>query len=322
MYLNRLKIAAVMSLTIFACALAQADGISNSDLPEGSNWYVHVNLELIRSSGVGRGFVQETLDEAREDIQDELGIDFSGEIEGVTVFGGMLPKHGSLLNEGAVVLHGYIGEETRSAVLSKLDEHGVKVDTSVENGQTLYTVESDSRSMSYEDADGEHQTITLGDREVLYFSFGANQTLITQDMEMMQTFIDAHGYLGGFESADASALLVLQADRALMQGGANTTEDIAGDWDSAILKNLEAVAVVVAEENDGLQISAQLIADTAEAAMSVRNIAEGLVALKALDEADSPLGDVLRNVRFENDGTVLHVSVPIAADQLEAIRGL
>ena len=54
--------------------------------------------------------------------------------------------------------------------------------------------------------------------------------------------------------------------------------------------------------------------------MSVRNIAEGLVALKALDEASSPLGDVLRNVRFENDGPILHLNVPISASQLKAIK--
>jgi hypothetical protein len=56
--------------------------------------------------------------------------------------------------------------------------------------------------------------------------------------------------------------------------------------------------------------------------MSVRNIVEGLVALKALNEAESPLGDILRNVRFVNDGPVLNMNVQIAADQIEVIRDL
>jgi hypothetical protein len=322
MNLNRLRTLGVTLITVFACALVQAASITSSDLPENSNWYVHVNLELIQNSELGREFLQETMDEALDDIQDELGVDISGEIEGVTVFGGKLPMHGSSIRDGAVVLHGLISGETRSAVLSKLEEQGAEVSNSFENGLTLYTVESDPKSISYEDEGGEQQNISWGEREALYFSFGATQTLVTQSMDMMQMFIDANGHLGGFESVDPGALLVLQADRALMQGGANTTAEIAGKWDSSVLKNLDAVAVVVAEENDGLQISAQLMADSAEVAMSVRNIVEGLVALKALSETESPLGDVLRNVRFVNDGAVLHMNVQIAADQIEAIRDL
>ncbi len=318
MNLNRLRTLGVTLITVFACALVQAASITSSDLPENSNWYVHVNLELIQNSELGREFMRETLD----DIQDELGVDISGEIEGVTVFGGKLPMHGTGISDGAVVLHGLISEETRSAVLSKLEEQGAGVSTSFENGLTLYTVEHDSKSMSYEDEGGEQQDISRGDREALYVSLGATQTLITQSTDMMQTFVDANGYLGGFESVDPGALLVLQADRALMQGGANTTAEIAGKWDSSVLKNLDAVAVVVAEENDGLLVSAQLMADSAEVAMSVRNIVEGLVALKALSETESPLGDILRNVRFVNDGAVLHMNVQIAADQIEAIRDL
>ena len=101
----------------------------------------------------------------------------------------------------------------------------------------------------------------------------------------MQVFVDSNGYLGGFENNDTGALVVLHADRALMQGGANTSAKIGEDWDSSVLKNVDAVALVVAEDLDGLQINAQLTASSPEVAMSVRNIAEGLVALKALDES-------------------------------------
>jgi hypothetical protein len=311
-----------MLMASFACTLVQAASITSSDLPQHSNWYVHVNLDLIQNSELGRQFAQETMDEALDEIQEKLGVDVSDEIEGVTVFGGELPLHGSQFSDGAVVLHGQISEETRSAILSELEEQDVEISTSFENGLMLYTIESSSESMNYEDDDGEHQHLSLGERESLYFSYGATQTLVTQSTEMMQMFIDANGYLGGFESVDPGALLVLQADRALMQGGANTTAEIAGEWDSSVLKNLDAVAVVVAEQNGGLQISAQLLANSEDVAMSVRNIVEGLVALKALNEADNPVGDILRNVRFENEGSVLYMNVPIAADQIEAIRDL
>ena len=154
----------------------------------------------------------------------------------------------------------------------------------------------------------------------MYFSFGTTQSLLTKNLEMMQVFLDAGGYMGGFEVVDPEALLVLQADRALLQGGANTSVEIADDWDSSVLKNVDAVALVVAEDQGGLQISAQLMANSADVAMSVRNIAEGLVALKALDESEAVLGDILRQVSFENEGSTLNVNLPIAADQIEALR--
>jgi hypothetical protein len=138
----------------------------------------------------------------------------------------------------------------------------------------------------------------------------------------MQAFLDAGGYLGGFEAVDSQALLVLQADRALMQGGANTSTQTGGEWDSSILKNVDAVALVIAEQNSGLQVSAQLTATSPDMAMAVRNIVEGVVALKALDESDGELGEVLRQIRFENDGPDLHINVPVTSAQIEALRDL
>ena len=54
--------------------------------------------------------------------------------------------------------------------------------------------------------------------------------------------------------------------------------------------------------------------------MSVRNIVEGLVALKALDDSDAVLGEILRQVRFESEGSELYMNVPVATDQIEALR--
>jgi len=57
-------------------------------------------------------------------------------------------------------------------------------------------------------------------------------------------------------------------------------------------------------------------------AMAVRNIVEGVVALKALDESEGALGEILRQVHFENDGSDLHINVPVTPDQIEALKDL
>ena len=319
---NRIQVFSALLVTGLVCVVAQAAGLSSSDIPAGSNWYVHVNLDLIQNSDVGRRLMLETVDEALDDIQEELNVDLREEIQGITVFGGILPTHGSPEKDGSVILHGSLSEETQDALLSALESNGAEVSVLDSAGLSYYMIADDDGTMTYTDEDGQVKDVSWGHREDLYFSFGASQVLITHNEEMMQTFLNAGGYLGGFEVVDSEALLVLQADRALMQGGANTVAEIGGDWDSSVLKNVDAVALVIAEDHGGLQISAQLTASSPEIAMSVRNIVEGLVALKALDQSEGALGDVLRQVQFESDGPVLHMNVPIAADQVEALSGL
>lgn len=322
MKLNRVFFIGALLTTGLTCALVQAAVLSRSDIPAGSNWYVHVNLDLIQNSEAGRKLMLETVDEALDDIQGELNVDLGKEIQGITVFGVKLPVDGDVAKEAAVILHGNISAESREALLATIESKGAQVSTLSSAGLTYYKVGEGDGSMSYSDGDGHVEEVSWGHREDLYFSFGSTQTLVTQSLEMMQGFLDAGGYLGGYEVADSEALLILQADRALLQGGANTSIDIGAEWDSSILKNVDAVALVIAEDFGGLQISAQLTASSPDVAMSVRNIVEGLVALKALDESEGALGEVLRQVRFESDGSDLRMSVPVTADQISVLKDL
>ena len=319
---NRVRILSVLLIAGLTCAIAQAASLDSSELPADSNWYVHINLDLVRNSDVGRQFVLETMDEALEEIQRELNIDIENDIDGITIFGGNLPVKGDGLNDGAVILHGVISEEARADLVPALEQKGANISTDFVNGLAYYTIENDDDGISYETEGGEVREVHWDDRELIYFSFGNSQTLITSSLELMQTFLAASGYLGGFERVDSEALLVLQADRALLQGGANTSVEIDADWDSSVLKNVDSVAVVVAEDQGGVQIDAQLTANSAEVAMSVRNIVEGLVALKALSDSEGAIGDVLRNVQFQNEGSILNVSVPVSAEQIESLKDL
>ena len=317
---NRIQTFSVLLITGLVCVIAQAASLNRTDIPAGSNWYVHVNLDLIQNSEVGRKLMLNKVDEALDDIQQELGVDIREEIQGITVFGVKLPVNGNPTKEGAVILHGSISAETRNALLSKLERKGAEVSALNSAGLDYYMIGGGDSSITYSDEDGQVKTEDWGHHEDLYFSFGTSQTMITKSQEMMLSFLDAGGYIGGFEPVDSEALLILEADRALMQGGANTSDEIGGNWDSSVLKNVDAVALIIAEDLDGFQINAQLTANSPDVAMSVRNIVEGLVALKALDESEGVLGDILRQIRFESDGSVLKMNVPIAADQIEAVR--
>jgi len=264
----------------------------------------------------------ETVDEALDEIQGELNIDIRKEIQGITVYGVKLPVKGNPEKEAAVIFHGNVSAQTRQALFSTLERKGAELSVLNSAGLTYYKATEGAGSMTFTQEDGHVKDVSRGHHEDLYFSFGETHTLVTQSPEMMQDFLDTGGYLGGFEATDPGAILVLQAGRALLQGGANTSIESGGHWDSSILQNVDAVALVVAEDFGGLQISAQLSASSPDVAMSVRNIVEGLVALKALDETEGALGDILRQVRFENEGSDLHMSVPVTAEQIELLRDL
>ena len=317
---KRIQVFSVLLMTGLVCVIAQAASLNQADIPAGSNWYMHVNLDLIQNSEVGRQLMQETVDEALDEIQQELDIDIREEIQAITVFGVKLPVDRNPAKEGAVILHGSISTETQNALLSTLERKGAEVNALNSAGLAYYRIEDGDGTMTYTDEDGQVNTETWDHHEELYFSFGPTQAMITRSQEMILRFLDAGGYIGGFEAVDSEALLILEADRALLQGGANTSGELGDKWDSSVLKNVDAVALVVAEDLGGLQIKAQLTANSADVVMSVRNIVEGLVALKALDESEGVLGDILRQIRFESDGTVLRMNLPIATDQIEALR--
>jgi len=319
---NKIRVYSVLLVAGLAYTASQAAVLDNGSLPDGSNWYVHVNLELIRNTDAGQQLMIGTVDEALEDIAEELGVDFGEFVQAVTLFGGSIPDSNDRLNDGAVVLHGAISEADQQKLLARLELEDAEVSTAYEGSLAWYTVAEHSGTMTTTDEDGNTEIKSWGNNEELYFSFGATQTLVTHNQELMQTFVNSNGYLGGFENNDAGALVVLHADRALMQGGANTSIDIDDQWDSSILKNLSSVALVVAEQSGGIQISVELSAASEEAAMSIRNIAEGLVALKALEGGDDVIGDLLRQVKFENDGSILRVNVAVAADQIGELKDL
>ena len=151
---NRMQVFSALLLTGLVCVMAQAASLSDSDIPSGSNWYVHINLELIQSSDVGRKLMLGKVDEALDDIQEELNVDIRDEIQGITVFGGILPVGGNPKNDGAVILHGALSMEIQDALLSALEQKGAEVSVLESAGLTYYRISDDDGTMSYTDENG------------------------------------------------------------------------------------------------------------------------------------------------------------------------
>lgn len=65
---NKVRVYSFLLVAGLACAASQAAVLVDSSIPGGSNWYVHVNLELIRNTDAGQTLMMGFVDDALEDI--------------------------------------------------------------------------------------------------------------------------------------------------------------------------------------------------------------------------------------------------------------
>jgi phosphohistidine swiveling domain-containing protein len=304
---------------IFMAALvltgsSAAASLRNGDLPEGSNWYLHINVDLMRTSVIGQKMMEETVNEAFADIEKEIGVDFTQNITGLTVFGGQLPP-----NEGAVIAHGDLSGQVRNDLLDVMSKAGTFLE--FEHAGYLYyginDLGGDGNTISYTDEKGNRVVEEYdhgGDSDLLLVAFGDGQTMFAKSDEMVKRFLDSGARLAGI-AAGPDELFVIEADRAMMQGGVNTTVNLGhGNWDSSILSNVERIAAVLVDENGAASFHADVTATSPEIAESVRNIVEGLVALKALDSSDEPaVGNLLRATKIATNGADITVDLYLEA---------
>ena len=313
----------ILAAALIAGSAVNAASFSSSDLPAGSNWYVHINVDLLRTSTLGRRIMEKTIDEAFEEIESELGFQFSQDIEAITVFGGQLPP-----DRGAIVVHGAIPLDTQNRLLDFLELNGSGLTMHDFAGMNYYEVakeigHKEIRVESVGDPVEEAEFHDV-DRETVFFAFGSDQSMFSQSVESIEMFLEANGHLSGLKSADPNAMVVLQADRAMLQGGLNTAMDMGhSNWDSSILSNVDSIAVVLADEMGAASVHAEVQAKSPEIAESVLNIVQGLIALRALDVAGEPvLCELLRAVNIETDGAMILFDVYLEESLIEQLRDL
>ncbi|MEM6573219.1 MAG: hypothetical protein AAF736_03035 [Pseudomonadota bacterium] len=277
------------------------------DLPENAQWYVHANVQGLRQSDLLAPFYEESLGEAFSDIEEEIGLDLSQELTGVTAFGASIPS-----DSAAVVLHG-LTETTQLSMLELITEHGE-------------LLELDYAGVSYYQIGkhfGDGHRIDVDD--TMLFSFGPEQTLVTSDLDLLQQFIDAGSQLSGTQPPTGDALIVLKASQALVQGGLNPGGmSGAGPFDSSLLENIDQLGGVVSESAAGLSVYAKVFARDDATASYVHNILQGLVSLKALDAGSDPAFNTLISLlSITSDGpeVTLDLTIPpeLAADLVDEL---
>ena len=132
----------------------------------------------------------------------------------------------------------------------------------------------------------------------------------------MQAMLASNGKIAGRGSHNG-ALLVLTAEKTLLQAGMNSAAIGEGDsdWDSNILRNTEQVAFLMAAAADKLALEAKLVTAEPEMAESLASVVRGLVSLMAFsDEMDPEAIAVLQGTKVEAKGNSLSISLAIAPE--------
>jgi hypothetical protein len=300
----------IMGLLLAIPGLAAADA---GDIPGTSTWYLHVDLDEMRSDEVGQSLYGWMDEEIFSEIDEETGVNLGPELNKVTAY--------SLEGEGPVFLfEGNISQESRDLVMTFIAAEG-DLQPMKSSGKSYYRLAAES------DEDGEEDDRTVGTgnieiqiealEEESWISLDLkNKVIVTGSEEQMKAMLASGGKINGGGS-HKGALLVLTAEKALLQAGMNSSalgegDDGDSDWDSNILRNTEQVAILVAAVANKLAIEIELITTEPEMAESLASVARGLISLVSFDDSmDDDAIAVLQSTKVEAKGNSLNLSLAI-----------
>ncbi len=273
-----------------------------SNIPGAAEWYLHVDLKKMKSEEAGKPVYDWLRDEVISEIHAEAGIDIEKEVDRLTAF--------SLAGQGpVVVVDGNFSTATQDKIMALIAAEGDLVPLKA-SGYKYYRL--GDGGPGYE---GNDVTITLDSLDDGgWVSFDIKgKILVTGGEAQMKSLLANKGRVPG-PGKDRGALLVLTAEKALLQAGMNTSmlRDGGDDLDSKILRNAEQVAFLLAVVADKLAIEAELITREPDMAESLASVARGLISLMAFDDSmDAETLAVLRGTRIEAKGNSLNLSLAV-----------
>jgi len=284
----------LMLATLAAVPIASADVVAD-DLPADTVWYFHVDLAAMRDTDAGRTLYRWLDDEVIIEINEEVGIDVSEEVDRITAFSADEDDY-------VAIVEGRLSREAQDRMLN-LSEIKENITRHEHRGKPYFYGSGARRN------GGDRAERIPG-----YFTFAVPGKMIaTSSEDALKALMDSGGKVSG-AGAHRDALFVLSADRQFVQAGMRTARfaDESGDWKSNILRNTEQAALLVSDAGGLMAVQARLLAKDPALTESLGSIVNGVIALQAFSsEMDPWIADILRNTRVESDGAVLSVSTVV-----------
>ncbi len=295
------KILAILVL-LAVPAVAAADART---VPGNANWYFHIDLEQMRTGGPGVKMYDWLRDEVMTEIREDAGIDIEKEVDRVTSY--------ATADAGAVlIVDGKLSQETRDKIMALIAAGG-DISPLESKGKTYYHFEGDESNdedIVYEAGNVGFQIESMGEESWISMAV-RNKVIITSHEGHMQALLANNGKISGTRSVKG-ALMVLSAEKTLVQAGMKSGMLGEGDWDSNILKNTEQVAFLISAAANKLAIEAKLMTTEAEMAESLASVARGLISLVMFDDdMDPEVAAALQATRVEAKGNNLSISVAL-----------
>ena len=234
-------------LLLFSFPLHAGAAVSADDLPGDTIWYMHADLDQLRTAESGKGISQWMDSEIVIEIRDEFGVDLNTEVDSITAYS-------DASNGTVIVIDGPVSKKAQDKLLA-LAVLETDLDTREYDGDTYYFAGDD-------EADASNDNHPLDDLEdSAYFSFAVkNKVIIASSENQLKAMLDNGGKIVGSQS-HSGALFVLTADVSFVQAGLRTDglADDDDDWESNILRNTEQAALLIADSDGLIAIEAQLV---------------------------------------------------------------
>ncbi len=285
--------------------------VTARDLPDGTVWYLHADLEVMRTSESGSRLYLWFDDEIGEEVREETGIDLSKEVRSITAYS-------DAVNGTVVVSEGPLSKETRERLLAlaTLNANG-DIDILEYKGMTYYHV-GDEDDEAYR-ADEPFEDL----EDSAWFSFAIDgKAILTSTERQLKALLDSGGKIAG-SGSHKGAMFVLSADTTFVQAGMqmdSLASEYDGDWESNILKNTKQAALLVADRNGLIAIEAKLVSSDPRMAQALGGIVNGLISLQAFNADLNPeILDLIRNTRVEVVDDTLSINAVLDPDVVAAM---
>jgi len=298
-------------LLLFSFPLHTSGAVTTSDLPGDTIWYMHADLNAMRTTDSGRKIYVWFEDEVVEEVNEETGIDLSTEVNSITAYS-------DSTNGTVIVAEGPLTRESQERLLAiaTLEADG-NIDLLDYKGMTYYHIgdeedEGNGGGEPFEDLE-----------DSAWFSFAIDDKAILASTErQLKALLDRGGAIAGAGSHEG-ALFVLSADKSFVQAGMQADElasEDDDDWESNILRNTEQAALLLADKDGMIAIEAQLVSTDPKMAAAIGGIVNGLISLQAFNsDLDPEILDLIRNTRVEVTDNTLSINTVIDPDIVAAV---
>lgn len=297
-------------LFLFSFPLHTSGAVTAADLPGDTIWYMHADLQAMRTTESGSKIYAWFEDEVVEEISEETGINLSTEVNSMTAYS-------DATNGTVIVIDGPLTEESQERLLAIATmQAGGDIDLLEYKGMTYYHIgdeedEGDWGNEPFEDLE-----------DSAWFSFAVdNKAILTSTEKQLQALLDSGGKIAGAGSHDG-ALFVLSADKSFVQAGmhADNMASEDDDWESNILRNTKQAAVLIADKDGMIAVEAQLVSTDPKMAAAIGGIANGLISLQAFNsDLDPEIQELIRNTRIEVVENTLSISTVIDPDMVVSV---